>query len=239
MSKNEDNHHLSDDGASSDSKKMIAEPPLNLLFNPSLLTAKKDVWDINVTMLLEMLLHLINMTGKKDLRICGIAILSSSIIYRLKVESIFRLEKIAMQRKGLDDDLRFQQPIPDLNAVEIPFRIESTYPVSLEDLLSVLENMISELANPRQKKKQLRLEPVETFNFDQYLVKFEHILQEYEDMIFDIVNADGVAMFKILVTKMEPIEVVRCFIAMLYLAMKGRVDLEEIESLEDVKITRR
>jgi segregation and condensation protein A len=239
MSKNEDNHHLSDDGASSDSKKMIAEPPLNLLFNPSLLTAKKDVWDINVTMLLEMLLHLINMTGKKDLRICGIAILSSSIIYRLKVESIFRLEKIAMQRKGLDDDLRLQQPIPELNAVEIPFRIESTYPVSLEDLLSVLENMISELANPRQKKKQLRLEPVETFNFDQYLVKFEQILQRYEDMIFDIINADGMAMFKMLVKKMEPIEVVRYFIAMLYLAMKGRVDLEEIESLEDVKITRR
>lgn len=239
MSKNEDNHHLSDDGASSDSRKMIAEPPLNLLFNPSLLTAKKDVWDINVTMLLEMLLHLINMTGKKDLRICGIAILSSSIIYRLKVESIFRLEKIAMQRKGLDDDHRLQQPIPDLNAVEIPFRIESTYPVSLEDLLSVLENMISELANPRQKKKQLRLEPVETFNFDQYLVKFEQILQRYEDMIFDIINADGMAMFKMLVKKMEPIEVVRYFIAMLYLAMKGRVDLEEIESLEDVKITRR
>lgn len=239
MSKNEDNHHLSDDGASSDSKKMIAEPPLNLLFNPSLLTAKKDVWDINVTMLLDMLLHLINMTGKKDLRICGIAILSSSIIYRLKVESIFRLEKIAMQRKGLDDDHRLQQPIPDLNAVEIPFRIESTYPVSLEDLLSVLENMISELANPRQKKKQLRLEPVETFNFDQYLVKFEQILQRYEDMIFDIINADGMAMFKMLVKKMEPIEVVRYFIAMLYLAMKGRVDLEEIESLEDVKITRR
>ena len=41
-----------DNGASAtDSKKMIAEPPLNLLFNPSLLTAKKDVWDINVTML--------------------------------------------------------------------------------------------------------------------------------------------------------------------------------------------
>ena len=240
MSKKDDDYRHDNDGDSSvSSKKMIAEPPLNLLFNPSLLTAKKDVWDINVTMLLDMLLHLINMTGKKDLRICGIAILSSSIIYRLKVESIFRLEKIAMQRKGLDDDHRLQQPIPDLNAVEIPFRIESTYPVSLEDLLSVLENMISELANPRQKKKQLRLEPVETFNFDQYLVKFEQILQRYEDMIFDIINADGMAMFKMLVKKMEPIEVVRYFIAMLYLAMKGRVDLEEIESLEDVKITRR
>jgi segregation and condensation protein A len=221
--------------STTDSKKMMAEPPLNLLFNPSLLSAKKDIWDINVTMLLEMLLKVINTTGKKDLRICGIAALSASIIHRLKVESIFRLEKIAMQRKEVEDP-QLQQPIPDLSAIEIPFRIESTYPVSLEELLHVLENMISELANPKPKKKQLELEPVEVFNFDQYLVKFEHILQEYEDMIFDIVNADGVAMFKMLVVNMEPVEIVRCFIAMLYLAMKGKVDLEQIESSEDIKI---
>jgi segregation and condensation protein A len=217
--------------------KMISEPPLSLLFNPSLLSTKKDVWDIDVTMLLDMLLKLINTTGKKDLRVCGIAVLSSSIIYRLKVESIFRLEKIAMQRKGVDDDRQLQQPVPDLNPVEIPFRIESTYPVSLEELLHVLENMISELANPRPKKKQLKLEPVETFDFDQYIVKFEHILQRYEDMIFDIVTADGEAIFNLLVAKMEPIEIVRCFIAVLYLAMKGKVDLEQIE--EDLKIIRR
>jgi len=225
-----------DNNMSAMDSKMISEPPLNLLFNPSLLTTKKDVWDIDVTMLLDTLLKLINTTGKKDLRVCGIAILSSSIIYRLKVESIFRLEKIAMQRKGVDDH-QLQQPVPDLNPVEIPFRIESTYPVSLEELLHVLENMISELANPRPKKKQLKLEPVETFDFDQYIIKFEHILQRYEDMIFDIVTADGEAIFKILVAKMKPIEIVRCFIAVLYLAMKGKVELEQIE--EDLKIIRR
>jgi segregation and condensation protein A len=230
MSSTEDNNISSMDS------KMISEPPLSLLFNPSLLTTKKDVWDIDVTMLLDMLLKLIGKTGKKDLRVCGIAALSSSIIYRLKVESIFRLEKIAMQRKGVDEHQQYQS-IPDLNPVEIPFRIESTYPVSLEDLLQVLENMISELANPKPKKKQLDLEPVETFDFDQYLIKFEHILQRYEDMIFDIVSADGEAIFKILVAKMEPIEIVRCFIAVLYLAMKGKIDLVQIE--EDLKIIRR
>ena len=230
MSSTEDNN------VSAMDSKMISEPPLSLLFNPSLLTTKKDVWDIDVTMLLDMLLKIIDKTGKKDLRVCGIAALSSSIIYRLKVESIFRLEKIAMQRKGVDEHQQYQS-IPDLNPVEIPFRIESTYPVSLEELLQVLENMISELANPKPKKKQLDLEPVETFDFDQYLIKFEHILQRYEDMIFDIVSADGETIFKILVAKMEPIEIVRCFIAVLYLAMKGKIDLVQIE--EDLKIIRR
>lgn len=224
----------SEQGEPVDTKKSIAQAPLNLLFNPSLLV-RKDVWNIDVTSLLEMFLRLIEATGNKDLRICGIAAVSSSMIYRLKVESIFALEKIAMQRKGLDE--QGQQPIPQLNPVELPFRIESTYPVSVEDLLKMLENMIMELAHPRPRKKQVELEPVQTFDFDAYLLKFEQIIQGYEDMIMDIVTADGTLMFKSLVAKMEPVEVARCFVAMLYLAMKTKVMLDQPDDSDDIKIT--
>jgi len=217
-----------------DIKKAMAQHPLNLLFNPSLLV-RKDVWNVDVALLLQMFIRVIESTGNRDLRICGIAAVSSSMIYRLKVESIFALEKIAMQMKGLDD--RNQQPVQQLNALELPFRIESTYPVSVEDLLQMLENMIIELANPRPRKKQLELEPVQTFDFDQYLVKFEQVIQRYEDMILDMASADGTILFKALVARMEPTEMARCFIAMLYLATKGKVVLEQPEGSEDVKIT--
>lgn len=227
----------------SDTRRQIAQSPLNLLFNPSLLI-RKDVWNIDITRLLEMFLRLINATGNKDLRICGLAAVSSSMIYRLKVESIFVLEKIAMQKKGLDDptkDTQQQQlPIPHLNPIELPFRIEPTYPVSVEDLLQMLENMIMELASPhtKRKKQELEIEPVETFNFDQYLIKFEKIIQDYEDMIYDIVAADGILMFKTLVNKLEPVEMARCFIAMLYLATKRKIQLDyPQEDSDDIKMT--
>ena len=225
----------------SDTRRQIAQPPLNLLFNPSLLI-RKDVWNIDIARLLEMFLRLLNATGNKDLRICGLAAVSSSMIYRLKVESIFVLEKIAMQKKGLNDPTNDpqQQPIPQLNPIELPFRIEPTYPVSVEDLLHMLENMIMELANPRSKRKkqELELEPVETFNFDRYLLKFEKIIQDYEDMIYDIVAADGILMFKTLVNKLEPVEMARCFIAMLYLAMKRKIKLDyPQEDSDDIEMT--
>ena len=205
-------------------KKSISQPPLDLLFNPSVLS-KKDVWEIDISLLLEMLLKLINNSGKKDLRMCGIAALSSSLIYRLKVESILQLEKISKTKKGIDVvDIK---PIPNLKPIEIPFRIEPTYPVTLEELLHVLENMINGLANPKPRRNQLNLESVETFNFDEYLVKFEKILQSYEDMIFDIVTADKSVEFKNLTLKMNQIEIVRCFIALLYLAMKRKIFLEQ------------
>jgi segregation and condensation protein A len=233
----------SEEAGPSRTRRVIAQAPLNLLFNPSLLI-KKDVWDIDIASLLEMFLRLLNVTGNKDLRICGLAAVSSSMIYRLKVESIFVLEKIAMQKKGLNDPTKEEEqqqlPIPQLNPIELPFRIESTYPVSVEDLLHMLENMIMELANPRSKrrKQEIELEPVETFDFDQYLIKFEKIIQDYEDMIYDIVAADGILMFKTLVNKLEPVEMARCFIAMLYLAMKHKIKLDHPqEDLDDIKMT--
>jgi chromatin segregation and condensation protein Rec8/ScpA/Scc1 (kleisin family) len=56
-------------------------------------------------------------------------------------------------------------------------------------------------------------------------------------MISDIVSADGMVMFKALVARVEAVEVARYFIAMLYLAMKGKVELEQQEGSDDVKIT--
>ena len=47
---------------------------------------------------------------------------------------------------------------------------------AIEDLFKVLEKMISEIANPKPRKNiSIDLEPLEDFNFDQYLIKFEEI----------------------------------------------------------------
>src|SRR5439155_8479568 len=217
-----------------DSKKKIAEPPLNLLFNPSLVS-KKDVWHIDITKLLGMLLNIIHASGKKDLRVCGIAALSSSMIHRLKVESIFRLEKVSMQKKSIVDP-GTPDPVTELNAIELPFRFESTYPVSLEELLQVLEKMIFELSNPDSRKK-LTIEPIEGFDFDQYSQKFEQTMREYEDKILGIVNVDRVVMFAMIISKMEALEVARYFIALLYLVTKEKISLEQSEVSGDIKIT--
>jgi len=215
--------------------KTISQPPLDVLFNPSLVS-KKDVWEIDVVMLLEMLLKIINLTGKKDLRVCGIAALSSSLIHRLKVESIFRLEKIAMSKKSLD--ITEIKKIPLLKSVEIPFRIESSYPVSLEDLLSVLENMIANLANPRRQRSQLNLNTIPSFDFNEYIVKFEEIIKSYEEMIIDILTADGSVLFSSLTLTMNTIDTVRCFLAVLYLAMKREIIVTQSEDQCDFTISR-
>ncbi|HEY7571034.1 MAG TPA: hypothetical protein VH796_06680 [Nitrososphaeraceae archaeon] len=216
---------------STETKKRISSPPLNLLFNPSLII-KKDIWQIDIVSLLHMLVKLIDDSDKRDLRLCGVAALTSSLIHRLKVESIFRLEKVAMQRKG-PDEIPLSMPIVELKPIEIPYRFEPTYPVNLEDLLGLLENILVRLNSPKQVKASLELNSLDTFNFDQYFIKIEQILQEREQIILDIVNADGTILFSALSAKMSRVEVARYFLAVLYLGMKGKVEIQQIVKLDD------
>ena len=225
----------SDGSSNIDTKKRIAQPPLNLLFNPSLID-KEDVWQINVVKLLETLLELLSKTGNKDLRVCGVAILTSSLIHRLKVESIFRLDKIANQKnieKDIEKDAEKKIPIPELANLGLPFRKETAYPASLEELLLILENMITELSTPKIRRNLLDLEPVESFDFQEYLINFEKIIEEYEITLFNKINFEKELIFNIFVQNMNELDIARYFIAMLYLAMKGKIEISFLSSMND------
>ena len=216
------------------SKSSLATPPLNLLFNTSLL-GKQNVWEINISTLLELLLKIINSSGKKDLRICGIAAWSSTLIYRLKVESIFHLEKLSLEKKNFASST--EKEIPLLKLLDFPFRLSSTYPLSLEDLLNVLENIISSLHNPNLKRRNhIELEPVEIFDFNHYLVKFEKILEEKEEFIMHSLRFTETILFSKFIEKLERLEIARIFIALLHLAMKGKIDIVQIDDSSDIEI---
>ncbi len=208
-------------------QESISKPPVNILFNPAMV-AKKNVWEIDIASLLEKLRTILNATGNKDLRICGVAAVTSALILRMKVESIFALERIAMQRQAVRDKTFLE----NLNILEMPYRFEATYPVSLEDLLSVLEGMLEHIANPRHK--ELEIEPVESSELDKYLVRFEELLEKYKSALFDKVSKAKALFFGRFVKGMEPVEVARYFIAMLYLAMNDKIDVEQTE--DDIRL---
>ncbi len=128
-----------------ETKSEISKVPINILFDPEGVK-KRDIWEINLIEILSMLTNILEKADKKDLRIAGMAALSSSLIYRMKVENIFALQKAAMENKSIK-----QRSDIDIQMLDIPYRHESTYPVSLNELLDLLENLIGTIANPRER----------------------------------------------------------------------------------------
>jgi len=202
----------------------ISLPPINILFNP-VDVLKKDVWSIDIIRILELLIKILNQTGKKDLRVAGIAALSSAMIHRMKVESIFALQKAAMEKTPLKRRLDI-----NVETIDMPYRHEATYPVTLDELLVVLENLIGTIANPRSSRRQMQFEPVEIPDFNDYIIGLERIIGQYEELIVNKIRATGSGSFRMIVSELETIDVVRCFFAILFLARDEKVELEQLEN---------
>jgi len=208
----------------------ISQAPINILFDRENIS-KKDVWDINIIKILELLIKILNQTGKKDLRVAGMAALSSSLIHRMKVESIFALQKAAMEKKPLT-----QRVDLDIDMINMPYRHESTYPVTLDELLNLLENLIGTIANPRSRKgRSLNVEPIEAPDFKDYFISLENIIEKYEELVTNKIKTTGSGMLRDIVTDLDTIDSIRCFFAVLFLARDQKVDLEQIE--DDIKIS--
>jgi len=208
----------------------LSQAPVNILFNPATIS-KKDVWEIDLIRILELLIQILEKSGKKDLRVAGMAALSSSLIYRMKVESIFALQKAALEKKPLRKKLDF-----DINVIDLPYRHESTYPVTLDELLTLLENLIGSLANPRSRRgNQMNFEPLEAPNFQDYFIALENIIEKYEELILSKITSSSFGYLKDVIADLDTIDSIRCFFAILFLARDGKIDL--VQEGDDIKIT--
>ena len=207
----------------------ISQEPVNILFSPKDV-AKKDVWEIDLIQILDMLIKILEKTGKKDLKVAGMAALSSSLIYRMKVESIFALQKAAMEKKPMH-----QRTDVDIELIDIPYRHESTYPVSLDDLLGLLQNLIGTIANPQSRRnRQVEIEPIEAPDFQEFFISLESIIGKYEDLIMKKIANTGHALLQDIIVDLDQVDSIRCFFATLFLARDQKVDLEQVE--DNIKI---
>lgn len=216
----------------SDDEKIssISQDPVNILFNPSVIQ-KKDVWQINLIEILKLLIKILEETGKKDLKVAGMAALSSSLIYRMKVESIFALQKAAMEKKPL-----INRRDVDIDILDIPYRHESTYSVSLDELLDLLENLIGSIANPRSRRnRQLDFEAIQPPDFKEYFVSFEDDVAKYESLIIRKIRGTGSGLLKQIVADLDSLDSIRCFFTVLFLARDQKVELEQID--DDIQVT--
>jgi len=213
-----------------ETKAEISKVPINILFDPEGVK-KKDIWEIDLIQILSILIKVLEKADKKDLRVAGMAALSSSLIYRMKVENIFALQKAAMENKPMR-----QRSDIDIQMLDIPYRHESTYPVSLDELLDLLENLIGTIANPRERRSnQLKFEPVEAPDFKKYFNNLENIIGEYQDLILKKLEPNGNALLATITKDLDAKDSIRCFFAILFLARDEKVDLMQVD--DDITIT--
>ena len=213
-----------------ETKAEISKVPINILFDPEGVK-KKDIWEIDLIQILSILIKVLEKADKKDLRVAGMAALSSSLIYRMKVENIFALQKAAMENKPIH-----RRTDVDIQMLDIPYRHESTYPVSLDELLDLLENLIGTIANPRERRSnKLSFEPVDVPDFKNIMNNLENLIPQYQDLILKKLEHNDSVLLASITKDLDTTDSIRCFFAILFLARDEKVDLLQVD--DDISIT--
>ena len=172
-------------------KKELSRPPLNLLLNPDGNKISKP-WEIDLERLLTTFLDLITKSEFLDLRLCGSAALSSALIYRLKVETLFLLDKIK-EAKMQRIDISGEVPL----LLEMPFRQE-IYSTSIEDLISTLEAILEDIIRGKRKQQEranLLLEPAYNFEPDRFLNKISELVNEFRIRVLNEIRIKNNFLF--------------------------------------------
>lgn len=227
MSSSEDNF-----GAPPERKKELSRPPLNLLLNPEGNKIHKP-WEVDLERLLTLFLNLITNNEFIDLRLCGSAALSSALIYKMKVDTLFLLDKLREARMNRSD---LSGDVPML--LEMPFRQE-IYSTSVEDLVSSLESILEDIIRGRRKTSERAnfvLEPVMTFEPEKFLNKISELVNEFRIRIFAELRVKQELFFSEFSQASDALEKAQFFIFFLFLAMEGTILMEQTEN-DDIVIT--
>lgn len=164
-----------------------------------------------------------------DLRLCGSAALSSALIYRLKVESLFLFEKLKVKRQIVD---RGEPPY----LLDLPYRYELST-TSLEDLVSTLEGILEEVLTyePMEKRpKPSIMESDPIFEVDTFSTQIQQALA---DLKLDIANAlrlQKTILFSEYVKNMDLLGKIRTLLLLLFTANDGLIKL--IQQEEEILI---
>ncbi len=198
-------------------KTDMSKPPLNILVNPSEINTNKP-WEVDIQEILGIFIKLIEKMDLPDLRLCGSAALSSALIYRLKVESLFFFEKMKVKRQEID---RTNTPF----SLDMPFRFELTT-TNLDDLVSTLENILEDILTKEIKKPKTSFMEVEPeLKVDTFSTQIQNALKELKREIRKILKENEKILFSEYVKNMDTLETVRTLLLLLFIANDGLINL--------------
>ena len=186
-------------------------------------------WDVNLANLLDELLHEMRGRGFIDFSVSGTALLSSAILLRMKSELILKMEE--PPKPPLERPTDFVPP-----PLAFPLRYESTTTSVEEVIKGLLEVLTVERMLPASAQMVLRT-PEVFEQVDDFLVKIEENIKDFlQRLLAETGPTRKKLSFLILLGKGDPLEAVRMFIMLLFLAAEGRVGLAQPFEFGDIEI---
>jgi len=208
-------------------KPFWLRPPYMILFDLLRLHRIKP-WDVNISYILNGFLAEMKKQGFIDFSASGTALLSSSMIHRMKSELVLKMEEPPKPPIARPNE-EVPPPLP------FPIRFEYTS-TSIEQVLSVLEEVLKRESAALADRKSLLSPPEILEQMDEFLANIEKNIEVFYASLLRKTAATPELSFMELTKGSTLLEAVRVFIMLLFLVMQNRVTLSQTEDRADITI---
>lgn len=209
-------------------KPFWMRPPYLILFDLLRLHRVKP-WDVNLAFLLNSFLAEMKKNGYVDFSASGTALLSSSIVHRMKSELVLKMEE-PPKPPILKPNVEVPPPLP------FPIRFEYTS-TSVSEVLRVLQEVLMS-ERTALEKKQFVLSPPSVFEqLDVFLSNIEENIQNFLADLIKLSIRGSPLSFRTLTEDKSLLEIVRIFIMLLFLANQKKIILTQDEQTSEIFIT--
>ena len=208
-------------------KPFWLHPPYVILFD-LLRVHRLKPWDVDISNILNSFMSQMNGRGYIDFPASGIALLSSSIIHRLKSEMILKMEEPPKPPQPRPQDY-VPPPLP------MPIRFEYTA-TSISQVLSALDEVLKSERLALLEKKSILSPPAILEHLDEFMMNIGDRIEEFYANLVKKTKGNRPISFLKLAGKRALLDVVRDFIIILFLAIQGRVTLQQDQEFGDIQI---
>ncbi len=190
---------------------------------------KLDPWDIDIEKLALLYIARVKEIVEVDLRASGRALLSSSVLLRIKSDHAIGGRANLAAEGEIDENLDIN--LPDLGQINI---IQSTpRKITLDDLLGALRNALDEAPEkkiilPARKIDKL-VQTVDEYELN--IIKHMAILHK---RILELMAEGKNLTLLALVEEKTRIAIARILLLLLYLCSEGKISLEQPEMFGDI-----
>jgi segregation and condensation protein A len=206
--------------------EVVVDEPFEILLH-LVQEGKLDPWEVDIEVVMETLCRRIFERGV-DLRLFGRAMLSSSILLRLKSEG--------NGNGGGEDGEEVLEP-PELELPEIGplFLIQHEgRKIGLGELLSALKEALREVPPPRVPERRLVERMVRRIN--EFRLRIEEYLEELHSRILSL-SGGGEVAFSALLEEPTRKGAVRTLLLLLFLSHRRRVRLRQDEPFGEIYVS--
>jgi len=208
-------------------KPFWLRPPYLILYDLLRLHRIKP-WDVDIADLLNAFMAEMKKNGYVDFSASGTALLSSSVVHRMKSEVVLKMEEPPKPPTPRPNE-EIPPPLP------FPLRFEYTSTSVVEILRTLQEALATEKA--ALEKKPFVLSPPSVFEqFDEFLANIEENIEDYYAQLIRLSIRGLPLSFRDLVKDKSLLEAVRVFIMLLFLANQNKIILTQDEQGTDLYI---